>query len=280
MEDRVMGTGMLNHSSTETTATGGLIFTNSKGQVIFANQGFLDLMHYERRQPVMGKPLHTVLGIEARDTNDLLDDAREGKCRSRSLVLEMADRHGDMKTVQIETLPAYDSSDRFLGINIIVKPVLEESEPEPTQYRTDAAAAAAEFQRCMSPQPLDERALLRQKGATLRDFFTTQIDTLQIFMARIAGLRVREAMEMILNETSQKHLLPVAMVDGNIYIDPVAEDAAVYRLLLGEIAKYASCIIGWAPVAAEMKRAEASFCEEVLAAATETGLRGVYLSHV
>jgi PAS domain S-box-containing protein len=279
MEDDVMGTGILNQSATETVSTGGLIFTNNKGQIIFANQGFLDLMHYEHRQPVMGKPLHTILGIEARDTSELLEDARDGKCRSRSLVLNMVDRDGEVRAVQIETLPAYDSSDRFLGINIIVKPVQEEADLETTQVRTDAAAAVAEFERSFPQQPLDERALLRQKGATLRDFFTAQIDTLQIYMARIAGLRVRDALEMILNETSQKHLLPVAMVDGNIYIDPVAEDAAVYRLLLGEIAKYASCIIGWGPIVAEMRGAEAAFGEEVLATATETGLRGVYLSH-
>lgn len=275
-----MGTGMWNQTSTETiTTVGGLIFTNSKGQVIFANQGFLDLMRYERRQPVMGKALHTVLGIEARDTEELLDDAREGKCRSRSIVLDLADRRGEMKTVQIETLPAYDSSDRFLGINIIVKPVQEEAEPEPTQSRTDATAAAIEFERCLTPQPLDERALLRQKGASLRDFFTAQVDALQIFMARVAGLRVRESLEIVLNEAAQKQLLPVAMVDGNIYIDPVAEDPAVYRLLMGEMAKYASCIIGWGPIVAEMRRTEAAFGEEIMAMATETGLRTVYLSH-
>jgi hypothetical protein len=268
-----MSTALFNHPHAVPTTTGGLVFTNNKGQVIFANQAFLDLMQIERRQTLMGKPLHTVLGVEARDTQQLV---HEHKGASKSVVLSLRDRRGTMKSLEMESIPTYDSSDRFLGINIIVKPL---DEPSPAQARIPAypAPTPEQLERFAASKTLDEKTIMRERGAYLRDFFTAQIDELQIFIARVAGLRVREAMEMVFNEASQKHLWPIAMVDGNVYIDPVAEEPAVYRLLLGELSNYAASVIGWHAVATAMRQVECQFSTEILNLATETGLRSIYL---
>src|SRR5438034_8754732 len=116
-----MSIDILRGDSAEPTA-GGLVFTNNKGHVIFANQAFLDLMQYEKRQPILGKPLSSVLHMTPEDAACLLERNPQGGVGSRAIVRELTDVRGVKKCVQVESIPAYDSHERFLGANIIIKP--------------------------------------------------------------------------------------------------------------------------------------------------------------
>src|SRR5436309_2416611 len=57
----------MNIQYSETQTPGGLVFTNNRGQIIFVNQVFLDLLGFDRRATIMGKPLHQVLGVGSSD---------------------------------------------------------------------------------------------------------------------------------------------------------------------------------------------------------------------
>lgn len=257
--------------SSEAFAGGGLVFTNSKGQVIFSNQAFGDLMGFERRNVMMGKSLHQVLGVGSSDLADLLETGRDRGDATRSVKLEVLDRRGETHTLWLESMPAYDSCNRFLGLNIIVKSLIEQAPIE--HLPANPMPAPADAERYVHQVKFVEPS----KGERLRQFFTDQVDGLQILMARVAGLRVREAMEMIFNETAQKNLWPAAMVDGNVYIDPVAEEPRIYHTLLGELANYAAIVIGWNTVSAEMRKLETKVEPSILALANETGLRSAYI---
>jgi len=255
--------------------TGGLVFTNCRGQIIYASKSFLELLCFDRRQFILGKPLHNILRVTPEEIQPLLDDCQNGQ--RQTVVLEVKDQRGRRKSVELESFPTYDSIQRFVGINIIVKPI-NESTPADEHFPADPPSALIET---IGREPaIDERVISGQCGTELRGYFEAQIDALQILMGRIGGLRVRDAMALIFNETAQKFLWPMAMVDGNIYIDPVAEDPMIYRVLLGELAKYAAVVIGWPSVAAEMRQVEMQYDTEIIDIAEETGLRIIYMAHL
>lgn len=277
--DRVIKTQVQSHydfDELDGYVGSGLVFTNNKGQVIFTNQAFLDLLGFERRSAMMGKSLHQVLGVGSSDLVDLLETGRDRGDAARSVKIEVLDRRGETRNLWLESMPAYDGSHRFLGLNILVKEQVEQTVVP--HLPANPMPSAEDGQRYGSTRETSVHAAAEPtKGERLRQFFTDQVDGLQILMARVAGLRVREAMEMIFNETAQKHLWPAAMVDGNIYIDPVAEEPSVYHTLLAELAQYAAIVIGWNTVTTEMRKHESKVEPAILALANETGLRSAYI---
>jgi hypothetical protein len=245
------------------STSGGLVFTNNKGQVIFADSSFLDIMKFERRQPVMGKPLYRVLGIEQEEIKGLLT-AEPGI--SRPVVMTLRDCEGRVNCLELESIPAYDRNDKFLGINIIVRKV------------SDGGAALPVPVSNIGTRPLSLRLVEQTPGEILQPFFLAQVDTLQIVLARVAGLRVRDALESIFNDAAQKHTWAAAMVDGNVYVDPSAANPDVYRELLCALAEYAAVVIGWKFVSHEMMVTEYQFGPSTLDMATDCGLRAVYVA--
>ncbi len=242
---------------------GGLIFTNNRGQVIFADSTFLDIMKFERRQPILGKPLCRVLGLEPDQVKGLLD-AEPGV--SRPVTMTLRDTVGQLNCLEMESIPAYDRNNKFMGINIIVRKVSGgNGAPVPAPVSN------------IGTRPLSARLAGQPDGEVLQPFFLAQMDTLQILLARVAGLRVRDALETIFNEAAQKHSWAVAMVDGNIYVDPGAANPDVYRTLLCAAAEYAAIVIGWRVVSHEMATTEYQFGPSTLDIATDHGLRAVYV---
>jgi hypothetical protein len=265
-------------NDSETLVPGGLVFTNNRGQIIFVNQPFLELLGFDRRAAIMGKALHQVLGVGSGDVSDLVETSRDRGDATRSVRLGVLDKQGTEHCLMLESMPAFDSSNRFLGLNIIVKSIHESVfTSQQLTVKPVISQDAAERYATACPLPVGEQKIEETKGERLREFFTEQIDGLQILMARVAGLRVREAMEMIFNETTQKHLWPAAMVDGNVYLDRVAEDPAIYAVLLRELANYAAVVIGWNTVSVEMRQVENRFDASIIALAIESGLRQVYV---
>lgn len=242
---------------------GGLVFTNNRGQVIFADSSFLDIMKFERRHPVMGKPLYRVLGIEQDEVKGLLN-AEPGV--SRPVAMTLRDGEGRINCLELESIPAYDRNDKFLGINIIVRRV------------SDGGAALPAPVSSIVTRPLSARLVEQTPGEFLQPFFLAQVDTLQILLARVAGLRVRDALESIFNDTAKKHGWAAAMVDGNVYVDPIAANPDVYREMLCALGEYAAIVIGWKFVSHEMMVTERQFGPSTLDLATDCGLRAVYVA--
>lgn len=271
-----------NGSDLGSSVRGGLIFTNSKGQVIFADSSFMELLKVERRQPILGKPLHRILGVEHEETRRLLE-ARTGS-GDQLVVMNLRDREGQIACVEMESIPAYDQNDRFLGINIIVRRVANElgaslPAPAPAPVEVSMQAAGPPVGGPQVGGPLGSTITGPTREEMLNRFFLAQVDTLQVLLARVAGLRVRESLESIYNDVAQRNQWATHMIDGNVHVETSVQDPNVYGTVLSALADYAAIVVGWRMVVHEMTVSEHQFGPSTLDCATDAGLRAVYVMH-
>ena len=78
----------------------------------------------------------------------------------------------------------------------------------------------------------------------MQTYFILQMESLRNSMVQLGGKRLGSNLDKIINDTAQRNVWPVTMVDGKIDIDLHTNDADVYRALISKGIAYAVSLVG------------------------------------
>jgi len=230
----------------------GLLYTDAEGQVVFANWHFYHMMNYDRDHEIIGKPVHEALRIDRKTAATLLATGRQSTAPTTLFELPGATASGEDILCSCEA--AYDDRQNFIGTNLHL-----------------ALASSGDY---IGTEP--------DPKVVLHTYITFQINALQVALARMAGQRVHDALEDIVNEMAQRYGWSISIRDGLLSsgLDDAQADVAAYanayRALLAKVVDYATNVVGPHLVGREMQAVDDKIAPQALDLVNRFGLGGLH----
>ncbi len=234
---------------TETTQA--LLMTNTLGQVIFVDQPCLRLLkrHHNEARNIIGKPVHEVLGIDRQVTDQFIQQVgKRGRVEQQKV--DIKDAFGTPISVMWSATATQDDKNAFVGADISLKPI-QEVIANPNDFQTM------------------DRRIDTTDESYLQNYFTKQMQSLRVSMVTMGGKRLGTNLDKIINDTAQRNVWPVTMVDGKIDIGIRSSDADIYRALLAKGIAYAVSLVGKKMVIKEMQAVDKQLDANILKVVSE-----------
>jgi len=213
-----------------------LLMTNMLGQVIFVDQTCLKLLkrHYADARHIIGKPMAEVLGITAKETEQLLKDvSKSGRLDKRPL--EIKDAKGAKVQVLCTLVATRDEKGGFIGADMTLHVVADAS-------RSDFITPG---------QRLDTK-----DESYYQVYFQAQMKTLWELTVQLGGKKLGANLDRIISETAERNVWAVSLKDGQAAVEVRAAHADVYRALLAKAVAYVVTIVGKQAVTKGMQRVD------------------------
>jgi hypothetical protein len=193
-----------------------------------------------------GHPLSTILRIESMTENQLIETIKQ-----RSIIENLAVSYntsgGEIVKSKCTILAAADENGNYLGMDFILNNVLTPGMSDPEVKiltHSDVMKAYVEIE-------MNSRGPLQPRTYT-QSYIATQLNVLQIMLARIGGTASRLAFEKIINNKIQSMAAQMNMENGNLNFLRRDLDVQVYRSLLKASTDYAVNVVGKNTVKREM----------------------------
>ena len=241
----------------------GFLFTNDKSLVVFADKDFRSLIRSPVDDSLVGVALHDALGLEKRVASDFVEEVREvGSVEKRHL--ELRDRTGDSLDVLARSWASYDEQESFEGVRIFVRQLLGDDLHQAQMPVTEAVNNAGAWQIVSKVDHLDDEALLEL-------YFNAHVEELQVMVARVLGLFMRDKLESNVNKFAEQNGWAINMRDGQIAVDQ--RDTEAYRAILTSAIDYVGSLVGYGIVAPRLRSVDEQMDARTLELATQVGLR-------
>ncbi len=209
---------------TETTQA--LLMTNTLGQVIFVDQPLLRLLkrHHNEARNIIGKALADVLGIERQISDQFIQQVgKRGRVEEQRV--DIKDAFGTSIGVMWSATATQDDKNAFVGADITLKPI------------QDVIVNTQDFDTV-------DRRIDTTDESYLQNYFVKQMQSLRDSMVQLGGKRLGTNLDKIINDTAQRNVWPVTMVEGKIDIALHSNDADIYRALISKGIAYAVSLVG------------------------------------
>jgi serine/threonine-protein kinase len=252
--------------SSEYGAVGGesphaFLITNMLGQVIFVDGQGLKMLkrHHSEARTIIGKQLADVLGSDPGYTNEIVNElAKEGEIVDRELFI--ADAKGKEFAVMFSAVATTDDKGSFVGADVTLRKVV-----------TFAVADSDSDSFHTAEQHLNTREEL-----VLQTYFATHIEAIYKMMTQWMGKRSSANLERIINETAERNVWAVKMIDGHVTVQFDRADSDIYRALMAKGVTYAISVIGKKSVRSQIESTDKKMDSDILEFANALGLRDVF----
>jgi hypothetical protein len=239
-------------------ASRALLLTDSRGQVVFADNNFIRLTRRVNPDGLVGTPLFKLIGLDQDTVTQFLREVSSSGMVAERL-FDIQDMLGEPLRVTCTGVATYDDRQMFIGADVLIKPVIAVVEP------------AAELPP--EPEPEPANTISAEELAALRLYCETQLDRLRSLVERVGGKRLHDTFNSILNEVARRNDWPVAIQNDQFYAEIQQGHADIYRALLAQAVTYSGKVIGEGPVRREIGAAEKGLAPEVVDIADKAGLR-------
>lgn len=243
----------------------GLIFTDAKGRIVFADNKFLALVGQPEARRLVGEPLDRVVNT-ARDAilNLIQDIAHAGYVHERTLTIQRGD--GLLMQALCTGVASYDDRNAFIGADLTLR------DPQHATVRKQATHHDVLWSRIQQIETeADAQATQREVLAQL--YFTAQLSTIQVLLGRMGGPRVQQYVEDFVNQASTANTWPIQVKGGHFVISASTVPELAYAALLRGVMDYGSAIIGARMLAHEMRALDAQMKQETCEVAAQLGMR-------
>ncbi len=231
--------------------TQALLMTNTLGQVIFVDQPCLRLLkrHHNEARNIIGKPVHEVLGIDRSVTDQLIQQVgKRGRVEQQKV--DIKDAFGTAISVMWSATATQDDKNAFVGADITLKPIQE------------VIVNTNDFETI-------DRRIDTTDESYLQTYFVKQMQTLRDSMVELGGKRLGNNLDKIINDTAQRNVWPVTMIEGQIKIDVHSNDADIYRALISKGIAYAVSLVGKKMVIKKMQNVDKQLDANILRVVSE-----------
>jgi hypothetical protein len=231
------------------------------GQVIFVDGQGLKMLkrHHSEARTIIGKQLADVLGSDPGYTNEIVNElAKEGEIVDRELFI--ADAKGKEFAVMFSAVATTDDKGSFVGADVTLRKVV-----------TFAVADSDSDSFHTAEQHLNTREEL-----VLQTYFATHIEAIYKMMTQWMGKRSSANLERIINETAERNVWAVKMIDGHVTVQFDRADSDIYRALMAKGVTYAISVIGKKSVRSQIESTDKKMDSDILEFANALGLRDVF----
>ncbi len=221
-----------------------MLFTNAAGSVVFADRRFHLLAEQPPRIPSTPQALHHWLRTDPEPISQWMQVvASEGY--AASFPLTFSTPAAGQRPLSLDGVAVYDDLKRFIGADLLIAD-RPPRQPTPLRPLRHPDAVATYFQQELS-QGQSERGL-----TFLQVYVSAQIEILQVLLARMGGPGMRQALEMVLNQTAERQRIPARMAHGYLEFASSHINIGHYRALLRAAFSYAVDAIGRRAVTQEL----------------------------
>jgi hypothetical protein len=245
-----------------------LVFTDARGRVVFADNSFIELIRRDGSAPLVGEPLHRVLGSGPQHISQLIAEvARLGYVHHQ--VIESQGIDGHPINIACTGVATYDDHGAFIGADLTLCDVTHHA-PTDAHIADHGDILSA---RIKAIQGEVDRQRVEEVETFVRSYFTAQVSALQVLLARMGGTRVREMVETLVNQAAQKQSWPVQMHDGHVIVKDEGLPLEAYAVLLDCVIDYGASIIGQQTIVHEMQAVDGQTTDPLREIAGQAGLR-------
>jgi len=240
-----------------------MIYTNAAMEIAYVNLHFLRMMQYDRSAKLIGKSLADVMHIPADIVRRLMQKALTSR-EAIQVLLEMRDPTGMLGYVVLNAVGAYGDSNEFIGLTITFEPILSAHQ---FLQQDDPLVALVDL-KAVTTASEPASATVSNPGA---QYVVAEVEGLQIFLARIIGMGMRNRMESAINVAAERNSWPLHMHNGEL--DLADAEADIYQNLLDVAWHYAADVAGHNWVLREIHNIEDGLDPQILQQADALGLR-------
>lgn len=242
-----------------------LLFTDARGQVVFADHLFDRLTRRGGAGVVPGEPLHVALHADQLAAEKLIGDAhRSGRAEPRAVSFKTIT--GTLRDAWGVGIAAYDESKAFIGADILLS-TAEGANAIGVQSLSHTDVLALHFDQVM----ID--AMSEEHKTFLQVYFVSQIDALFILLGRFGGPAMADVVEQVINHTARHNGWPIAINRRQVAFARTSIVFSAYGQLLRQAVDYAVGAVGRGTVARELRMIDAALDPGLRNLVTDVGLR-------
>jgi hypothetical protein len=235
-----------------------LVFTDARGQVVFVDNNFIKLTGRSAGAPVVGVPMHEILGIERDEAQILLKEiSKAGELTG--VPVDMRDAAGSPLHVDVNGVATYDDRKSFIGADLALFPAAN-------------GEATAEVPAPAAPASAEVPAFETERVELTHTYFMAQMLALRELAVRIGGERLRNTFNNIVNETATRSEWPIVVQDGELFAEVRQSQPEIFGGMLARMVTYAASMIGANLVVKEMAKIDGSLDAAVVDAGKSLGL--------
>src|SRR5512138_1871209 len=162
----------------------GLIFTDAKGRIVFADNRFLALVGQPEAGRLVGQPLDRVINVARDAIGGLIQDiAHAGYVHERTLTIQRGD--GYLMQALCTGVASYDDRNAFIGADLTLR------DPQHATAHQAVTHHDVLWNRIQHIEAeADAQATQREVLAQL--YFTAQISTIEVLLGRLGGPRIQQ----------------------------------------------------------------------------------------
>ena len=224
-----------------------LMFTNTSGQVIFADRNYLRITGTSAVRIVAGEPLQQILPIEPRSAAPLAD-----MLRRRDLIepvsISIRSATGAVWQSSTTAIGVQDEKGNFIGTDLAL---VGASSSDPAASPVPQLLTHADVLKAYVGMVFSEGNLLKSR-TFIQSYVISQLEVMQIMLARIGGPTIRLAFENVISNTAKSTSLPILMKNGHMEFSRKDIGLQSYRAFLLSAISYAVDVIGRHLVQQEM----------------------------
>jgi hypothetical protein len=223
--------------SGEITQKLAFIFTNASGNVIFADQGYLQLIGDSSNRSVSGEKLNNLLGVDSESAEKLVVMTRKLQ-RFDQLGIPIHAMDGTILNSIGTSITTKNESGNVIGIDLVLKipPLQAGVEPDNIQTHVDVVKAFVENTMIVGSR--------NYSRTFLQSYLVAQVDVIQILLSRINGVAARNAFEIVVNHVAKANALPISMKNGHLEFQRKDINIQDYRNFINHIIGYAVDVLG------------------------------------
>jgi hypothetical protein len=215
------------------------LFTNPQGTVFFSNYGFIRMVGNLSAQIISGVSLNHILLLDLRTEAHLIETVKQNS-RVDQISIPFRSASGAVIHSNGTAVAAQDENRNFMGMDLVLakrSPSSQTVEVTPS-ILTHADVIKAYVEMEMSSRDAD------QPRTYIQSYLVSQLNVVQIMLARIGGAGARVAFEKIANHTASSMGLPIKMENGHLNFSKKDINIQGYRSLLQTTINYAVDVVG------------------------------------
>jgi hypothetical protein len=241
------------------------VFTNALDQVVFVDGNFLELMNRPEVGRIIGEPLDKVLGLERQIVKQLMQDMVQAGFL-QDFPLEVSTTTGTAVHILCSGVATYDDKENFIGADLTLREAIGPGLSRALRPHDEDSFSRLARQTLAEARALEDQVYLQQ-------YFTAQVNALQVLLARMGGVRIRDTLERIFNKSARRNVWPISMKDGQITIEAKDLETGTYRTLLSKLVDYVVSVVSQRMMLRAVCAVDEQMEAKVLELADRAGLR-------
>ena len=244
-----------------------ILFTNAGGKVVFTNRNFLMLTEETASRAVAGEQLQSILPVESQSVSKIIS-VITGRGFIDRIPVSVMTTSGKTLPVLFSGVAAYGAKRDYIGADIFLHKRFTPASPD------SPTVPALRHTAVLKVYVNEVFAGTRTQGSTfIQAYLVSQIEVLQVLLARMGGPEARNTLERTVNEVLDRHAVPAHMQNGYLEFHQKSIDISIYRLVLRAAIQYARDAIGQRVVGQEMTKVDSQLDRGLLQLLTQMDMR-------